>query len=260
VLSANFRRSAEALRSLEEYAKLDDVWLASRFEVLRYDLYTLEKLVLTAAQAHRALGDARLYLLVGGLPTLGDLRWLVSEALAGGVQVVQLREKGLDDRTVLARARELRRLTREAGAWLILNDRPDLARLCGADGVHVGQDDLPAPLARRVLGPRGLVGVSTHDPGQLDRAVRDGASYLGVGPVYPGGTKEFEAYAGLELVRQAASATSLPWFAIGGIERGNLPDVIEAGARRVAVSGAILRAERPRAEAAALRALLDAAG
>src|SRR5262249_53113266 len=97
VLAANFKRAGEALRSLEEYAKLVDVWLAGRFEVLRYDVYTLEKLVLTAAASARALGDARLMVLVGGLPTLGDLTWVVGEALAGGADVIQLREKHLPD-------------------------------------------------------------------------------------------------------------------------------------------------------------------
>src|SRR5207244_12522471 len=98
VLSANFKRTAEALRTLEEYGKLLDPWLAGRFEVLRYDVYTLEKLTLTAVRSYRALGDARPVVLTGGLPTLGDLTWIVGEALAGGADVFELREKGLDDR------------------------------------------------------------------------------------------------------------------------------------------------------------------
>ncbi len=115
VLVANFKRTGEALRSLEEYAKLVDPWLSGRFEVLRYDVYTLEKLVLTAVAAQETLGGARLYLLVGGLPTLGDLRWVVEEALAGGAQVIQLREKDLPDREILRRARAVRISTARAG-------------------------------------------------------------------------------------------------------------------------------------------------
>ncbi len=259
VLTANFKRTGEALRTLEEYSKLSDVWLSGRFEVLRYDLYTLEKLVLTAMTARHTLDDARLYVLVGGLPTLGDLTWVVGEALAGGAQVIQLREKGLPDREVLTRAREVRILTAKARARFILNDRPDLARLAGADGVHLGQDDIMPRDARRVLGPTALLGVSTHQPDQLERAVLDGAGYLGVGPVFPSGTKDFDDFAGLEYVRVAAETTSLPWYAIGGIDATNLDAVLEAGATRVAVSGAVVRAERPRVAAESLRARLDAA-
>jgi thiamine-phosphate pyrophosphorylase len=258
VLAANFKRTGEALRSLEEYAKLVDTWLPGRFEVLRYDVYTLEKLVLTAAAAHETLGDARLYVLVGGLPTPGDLRFVVEEALAGGAQVIQLREKGLSDRELLRRARDVRIMTAQARARFLLNDRPDLARLAGADGVHLGQDDLAPRDARRILGPKPILGVSTHEPAQLEQALLDGASYLGVGPVFPGETKDFDAYAGLAYVRQAAERTTLPWFAIGGITEANLDEVLDAGATRVAVSAAVVRAPSPRRAAAALRARLDA--
>lgn len=260
VLSANFKRAGEALRTLEEYSKLIDVWLSGRFEVLRYDLYTLEKLVLTAVAARHTLGEARLYVLVGGLPTLGDLTWVVGEALAGGAQVIQLREKNLSDRELLRRAREVRILTVQARARFILNDRPDLARLAGADGVHLGQDDMQPRDARRVLGPAAVLGVSTHSREQLEKAVLDGAGYLGVGPVFASRTKDFDEFAGLGYVRQAAETSTLPWFAIGGIGPENLDRVLEAGATRVAVSSAVVKAERPREAAAALRARLDAAG
>jgi thiamine-phosphate pyrophosphorylase len=190
---------------------------------------------------------------------MGDLRWVVVEALAGGAQVIQLREKGLPDREVLARAREVRLLTVAAGARFIMNDRPDLARLAAADGVHLGQDDLAVRDARRIIGTRALVGVSTHDPAQLERAVLDGAGYLGVGPVFPTPTKDFDGLAGLSHVRHAAETVTLPWFAIGGITESNLDEVLEAGATRVAVSAAVTRAASPRRAAATLRARLDAA-
>ena len=258
VLVANFRRCGEALRSLEEYAKLIDVWIAGRFEVLRYDVYTLEKMVMTAVNARSALGDARLQVLVGGLPTLGDLTWVVGEALAGGADVIQLREKNLPEREWLRRAREVRILTAQSKSRFLVNDRPDLARLAGADGVHLGQDDLRVRDARRVVGPRAVIGVSTHDRAQIDQAVVDGAGCLGVGPVFASGTKAFEELAGPALVSAAAEMTNLPWFAIGGITLDNLDEVLEAGARRVAVSAAIVRAERPRVAARAFRDRLDA--
>lgn len=259
VLVANFKRTTEALRSLEEYAKLVDVWLAGRFEGLRYDVYVIEKRVLTAQASARRLDDVRLYLLIGGMPTLGDLTWIVEEALAGGVQAIQFREKDLPDRDWLAHARELRILTARAGVRFLANDRPDLALLAGADGVHLGQQDMTVRDARRVLGHRPLIGLSTHSAEQLDAAILAGASYLGVGPVFPSSTKAFETdeIAGLGFVRQAADATNLPWFAIGGIHEANLDPVLEAGATRIAVSSAIARAESPRLAAARLRARLD---
>lgn len=260
VLIANFKRAAESLRSLEEYAKLVDVWLSGRFEVLRYDVYTLEKLTLAALMSRRALGPVNLMVLVGGLPMLGDLTWVVGEALAGGAGAVQLREKGLPDRELLLRAREVRILTARAGARFVMNDRPDLARLAGADAVHLGQDDLSVRDARRIVGPGTLIGVSTHGPEQLEKAMLEGAGYLGVGPVFASPTKDFDDLAGLGYVREAAGSAGLPWFAIGGITSENLDEVLEAGARRVAVGSAVVRAEFPRRAAAALRARLDAAG
>jgi thiamine-phosphate pyrophosphorylase len=157
VLAANFKRIAEALRSLEEYSKLVNVWLAGRFEVLRYDVYTLEKLIMTAVFTQKTLGETRLMVLVGGLTTLGDLTWVVGEAIAGGADAIQYREKGLSDRELLSRARELRILTAQARIPFIMNDRVDLARLARADGVHVGQEDLSVRDARRVLGPSAQV-------------------------------------------------------------------------------------------------------
>ena len=172
--------------------------------------------------------------LVGGLPTIGDLTWVVGEALAGGADVIQLREKGLADRELLRLARDVRILTAQARVPLILNDRVDLARLASCDGVQLGQDDLSVRDARRILGPTSLIGISTHDREQLDAAILSGASYLGVGPVFPSPTKDFSEseLAGLAYVRLAAESTSLPWFAIGGINEENIDRVLEAGATR----------------------------
>jgi thiamine-phosphate pyrophosphorylase len=259
VLTANFKRTQEALRTLEEYGKLVDIWLAGRFEILRYDTYTLEKLVLTAVHAYRGIGEARLMVLVGGLRTLGDLTWIVGEALSGGADIIQLREKGLTDRELLRRAREVRILTAQARARFVLNDRPDLARLSGADGVHLGQEDITVRDSRRIVGPNLLIGVSTHDRAQLDGAILAGASYLGVGPVFPSATKEFAEpeLAGLAHVQAAAETTNIPWFAIGGITEENVRRVLDAGATRIAVSAAVVKADRPRRAAERLRARLE---
>jgi thiamine-phosphate pyrophosphorylase len=259
VLAANFKRMGEALRSMEEFAKLKNVWLAGKLEVLRYDVYTLEKQVMIALGSRRSLANCRLYLLVGGLPTLGDLEWVVAEAIEGGVDVVQLREKAVPDRELLRRAVEIRIRTAEAQVKFIVNNRPDLARLAGADGVHVGQEDLKVKDARKLVGPNALIGVSTHAREQIDQAVLDGAGYFAVGPVFASGTKTFDAQelVGLGLVRQATEHQALPWFAIGGIGPETLDEVLEAGAERVAVGSAIVQAASPRRAARDLRRRID---
>jgi thiamine-phosphate pyrophosphorylase len=258
VARASLKRLQEALRSLEEFGKLHGPDLARSLEALRYRSYTLEKAILASGPARERLRDARLCLLVTGAQCSGPLERTIAEAAAGGVDVVQLREKGLSDRNLLERARQVRRWTREAGVLFVVNDRPDIARLAEADGVHLGQDDLPVREARRVLGPDALIGVSTHDLAQLRQAVLDGAGYVGVGPTFPSGTKDFAQLAGLDYVRAAAAATSLPAFVIGGVSAANVGEVLAAGGRRVAVSGAILRADSPRAAAAEIRRLLTA--
>ena len=161
--------------------------------------------------------DVRLCVLLTGSQCVGPLEWTVKEAAAGGAGMIQLREKDLSDRELLERAREVRRWTREAGVLFIVNDRPDVARLVEADGVHLGQDDLPVKEARRILGPDALIGVSTHTIEQVRQAVLDGASYLGVGPTFPSRTKKFSEFPGLDFVRAVAAETTLPAFVIGGV-------------------------------------------
>jgi thiamine-phosphate pyrophosphorylase len=260
VARANLKRLQEALRSLEEFAKVDDPERGRALEALRYRSYSVEKAVVLGASARERLCDARLYVLLTGSQCARSLEWTLKEAAAGGAAAVQLREKNLGDRELLERARQVRRWARQAGVLFILNDRPDLARLAEADGVHLGQDDLPVKEARRILGPDALVGVSTHDLGQLRQAVLDGASYVGVGPVFPSGSKAFASFPGPAFVRQAAEETTLPAFAIGGINLDTVAEAAAAGARRMAVGQAVAAAESPRAAAAELLRLLAAAG
>ena len=191
--------------------------------------------------------ESRLYLVTGARP---DLASFLEAAVAGGVDLVQLREKGIPDGRLLPVLEEARTVTRRLGVPLVVNDRPDLAVLVGADYVHVGQEDLPVAAARRFgLG----VGLSTHSAEELARAEAD---YVGVGPVYPTPTKEGRPPVGLELVRHAARHAPAPWFAIGGIDEANVADVVAAGARRIAVVRAIGDADDPERAAAALRAAL----
>jgi thiamine-phosphate pyrophosphorylase len=260
VLHASCKRLQEALRSLEEYGKLVSAEMAANVEAIRYRAYSLERTLLLGAGSRSRLEAAELCVLVSSDLCRMSLAGTVSEAAAGGAQMIQLREKNVDDRTLLEGAREVRRITRRAGVLFIVNDRPDIARLAEADGVHLGQGDLSVRDARRIVGSDALIGISTHSLAQLRQAVLDGASYVGVGPAYPSSTKQIAELAGLDFVAQAAEETSLPAFAIGGINVENVGAVMTEGARRVAVSGAVCRAADPKAAAAAiLKGIRDAA-
>jgi thiamine-phosphate pyrophosphorylase len=191
--------------------------------------------------------EARKLYLITPRPDLADF---LEAAVRGGVDLVQVREKDLPDRELLLRLEEAREITRRLGVPLVVNDRPDLAVLAGADYVHLGQDDLPVEKARRfVVG----VGLSTHTPAEVDAADAD---YIGVGPVYSTPTKEGRPAVGLELVRHAAGRARVPWFAIGGIDVSNAADVVAAGATRIAVVRAIGDAPDPEAAARELRGAL----
>jgi thiamine-phosphate pyrophosphorylase len=252
VAAANFKRVEEALRSLEEFGKLIIPDWAGACQRLRYRAYTLEQAVLNTAMSAGPFADARLYVVIDGRSSPEEFEQLVGELVAGGVHILQLRDKSLDDRTLLDRARILRRLTDDNSVFFIMNDRPDLAALAGADGVHVGQEELSVRDCRRIIGPWGRVGVSTHSIEQARQAMLDGADYLGVGPVFASGTKQFTELPGLDLVRQVAAEIRLPAFAIGGITAENLPRVLSAGLSRVAVSGGITNSPSPGHAAQAL--------
>ena len=245
VAQAACKRVQEAVRSLEEFGKLWSTTAAAQMERLRYTIYTLEKALLLTDINRQTLAERRLYLLATEAACPHGLGPAVRGALAGGVGIVQLREKELPERRLIELGRHVREWTREANALYIMNDRADLAVVTDADGVHVGQDEISVKEARRIVGPERLVGVSTHTIEQARRAVLDGADYIGVGPVFPSSTKAFESLAGLDFVREVAEQISLPWFAIGGINAANVNLVVESGATRIAVSSAILGAEDP---------------
>jgi len=202
------------------------------------------------------LERSRLYLVLEARPHGEDPRPLLDAALRGGVDVVQLRDKELDDDALVAAAAPFRAVCEEHGALFLLNDRPDLVEACGADGVHVGQADAAAPEARTRVGAERLVGVSVSSGQQMRAAGEAGADYAGVQTIYATPTKPEERAGGLELVRLAAEALTIPWFAIGGIELSNVGEVAAAGARGVAVVRAIRDAADPEAAARELRAAL----
>ena len=201
------------------------------------------------------LADARLYLCTPDRPDLADF---LEEVLAGGVDVVQLREKGIEARRELELLEVVGEVARRHGALWSVNDRADVAHASGADVLHLGQDDLPVTAARALLGEDVVIGRSTHDVAQVESAaVQPGVDYFCVGPTWPTPTKPGRPAPGLELTRHAASlGTDRPWFAIGGIDLDNLDQVLDAGATRVVVVRALTEAADPRAAAQALKARL----
>lgn len=197
------------------------------------------------------LASARLYLVCDAQPD--DF---LEAVLGAGVDLVQLRMKDASDEQIIAAGRRFARAAASHGALFILNDRPDLVQATGADGVHVGQDDMPVGEARRIVGPEPLIGLSTHSPAQIDAARRAGVDYIGVGPVHATPTKPGRQAVGLELVRYATANANAPFFAIGGISPENVEPVVRAGAARVAVVRAITEAHDPALAARRLRAAL----
>jgi thiamine-phosphate pyrophosphorylase len=199
------------------------------------------------------LRDARLYFVADR----GGMERALDAALAGGADLFQLRDKDASDDELLAAADTARERCRAAGALFVLNDRPDLAVACGADGVHVGQDDTPVARARQIVGDDMIVGLSTHSMKQAQAGCRSGADYIAVGPVHATPTKEGRPAIGVEPIRYAASHVDIPWFAIGGIDTKTVGDVARAGARRIVVVRALTDADDPEAVARDLRARMN---
>jgi thiamine-phosphate pyrophosphorylase len=201
------------------------------------------------------LRDARLYFVADR----DGMARALDGALAGGADLFQLRDKDASDDELLQAAADARERCHAAGALFLLNDRPDLAKACGADGVHVGQDDMPVARAREIVGPDAIVGLSTHSIEQAQAGCRSDADYIAVGPVHATPTKEGRPAIGIEPIAYAAAHVSIPWFAIGGIDASTVDDVVHAGARRIVVVRAIADADDPEATARALRASVNGA-
>jgi thiamine-phosphate pyrophosphorylase len=247
VVTAAGKRLGEALRTLEEYLKISSPSDARRIESLRYRGYEIERrLALTLRPAGR-FANVRLCVLI--TESSCKIPWLAAaeQAIDGGADCLQLREKSLESGELLKRSRQLSELCRKKNVISIVNDRPDIAMLADADGVHLGQSDLPAAEARKLLGHRKIIGVSTHNLQQARQAVLDGADYLGVGPIFKSSTKPRDFVAGLEYAAAAAGEIRLPLVAIAGIGMENVSEVLATGVRAVAVTAAVLGCENVRA-------------
>lgn len=254
------KRVTEALRTLEEYAKTLDADRARQFERLRYRCYELEQAVVVRIAAADRFGRVRLYVLLTETSCLTTWRQTARDALDGGADALQLREKSLPDVELLARARAIADLCRAYDAACIVNDRPDIARLSGAHGVHVGQEDIPVADARRIVGPDAVIGLSTHSLEQARRAMTLSPDYIAVGPMFPSPTKPQSGIPGPDLLARIRNETALPLVAIGGINPENVASVLRAGADAVCVCAAVIgRPDVPRA-AAELKQAIGSAG
>jgi thiamine-phosphate pyrophosphorylase len=221
VVAAACKRLTESLRCLEEYGKIVDPAFAATIELLRYRAYELERRLVTTLHASEKFASVLLYVLITESLCRGDWFETARDALAGGADCIQLREKNLPDRELLERAKRLAQLCRDQQRIFIVNDRPDIALASGAHGVHLGLDDLPIAAARRMLPAYMIVGVSTHTTEQVEAAIAQAPDYIAVGPMFDTPTKPQPHRAGPQLVTEARRRTALPLVAIGGINESN---------------------------------------
>jgi len=259
VLAANLARMQQALRTLEEYSKIplapwvaDSAVLCTELEALRYRSYTLAAAMEVAGSSRAKLENVRLMVLLDGMESADGFEELADRLYGAGVPAIQLRDKQASDRQYCDRARRLVAVARRHHKLAMINDRADIAAAAGAHGVHLGQDDLAVAQARRMVGPEMLIGVSTHSIEQARQAVLDGANYIGIGPTFPSGTKQFDHFPGPALLREVAKELRLPAFAIGGIDASTVQQVLDCGVQRIAVGRAITAAVDPAAVAGEL--------
>ncbi|MEO0374429.1 MAG: thiamine phosphate synthase [Cyanobacteria bacterium P01_A01_bin.17] len=250
VLQANLARVQESLRVLEEYSKLCKPAMADTCKQMRYQIYTLESQLHLAPRRSslrdKLLEDSNtlpdLYLVTSPSETLVAT---VEAALKGGLRLVQHRAKDAPDSERLHIAHQLCQLCHQHNALFIVNDRADIALAVNADGVHLGQQDIPMDLARQILGPEKIVGRSTTNIDEMERAIKEKADYIGVGPVFATPTKVGKTPVGLDYVEYVSQYSPMPWYAIGGIDEHNLTKVLAAGAEKAAVVRAIMQAPNP---------------
>ncbi len=257
VVAAAASRTQQSLRCLEEYLKPISIPAAASVESLRYRTYTLAAALLPLGKKAERLAQAKLYLLLAADRDLDRFAERVEQLYLAGVDIIQLRDKGSDDATLYRLSQRAAAIARQHNKLFIVNDRADIAAAAGAQGVHVGQDELPVEAVRRIVGADALVGVSTHDLAQVRAAVLDGADYIGCGPTFPSQTKSFGYFPGLAFLQAAAAETHLPAYAIGGIELANLAETLASGIHGIAVANAIASASDPAEATKAFRKVLD---
>ncbi len=252
ILEANFARVQEALRVLEEFSRITDPLLAKSAASMRYELYELETKLIEETlsfERHRKLILCNLCLVTN--PS-DNLIKIVSSVINSGVKMIQYRLKEGTDFDRIKEAKELSSICKRYGVLFIINDRIDLALAVEADGVHLGQNDMPIDIARSLLGESRIIGKSTSSRDEMSIAQKEDCDYLGVGPIYDTATKKSLTGKGTSLINLASENITLPWFAIGGINTTNVEEVRKSGCTRIAVSGAIMASENPQDSASEL--------
>ena len=265
VFAANAARASQSIRSLEECSRLVVPAVTAAFEQLRYRIYTLEKAAMTIILNQNRLADVSLCVLLDVDQPETEFKTLVSQLLAAGVKMIQLRDKKANTallcertKTITQQARQYAESTAGKRCIVLINDRADVALAANADGVHLGEADLPVNLARRVCGHEFIIGRTAHSIDEAKQAVLDGADYLGVGPCYPSNTKKFKEFATDSFLRDVSEEIRLPVFAIGGITSDNLDRLVRLGVKRVAVASSITDAVDPGEESHRICSLLSA--
>ena len=254
VISANCSRIQEALRVLEEFSRTSDTELAKNAAKIRYEIYELEIILLKATAKNKRiqlLNNCNLCLIT---TPKSDLLQTISTALSAGITMIQYRCKDINDRERIEQAKELAAICKKNGALFIINDRVDLALAVQADGVHLGQSDMPIEIARNLLGEEHIIGKSTHSLAEIKEAQQEKCDYVGIGPIFQSKTKLNTPPLGVGQLPEISQEASLPCFAIGGINVSNTPEVISRGVKRIAVADAIMNTKDP---AVATRKLLN---
>ncbi|MCK4616111.1 MAG: thiamine phosphate synthase, partial [Pirellulales bacterium] len=263
VFAANAARASQSIRSLEECSRVVMPRATTVFEQLRYRIYTLEKAAMTIIRSQKMFADIRLCVLLDVDQTQAEFKTLVGQLLDAGVRMIQLRDKKASTALLCERADTMLQQVRQhaekkAGkrCLVLINDRADVAVAVNADGVHLGETDLPVNLARKVCGHEFIIGRTAHSIDEAKQAVREGVDYLGVGPCYPSNTKQFEYFASDAFLRDVSKEIQLPIFGIGGIASDNIDRLIHLGVTRVAIASSITGAADPGEESRLIRSLL----
>ncbi len=240
IVAANFARVQEALRVLEEFCRSSHPELSTISAKIRYKIYDLEISVLKDSEKNnrfKKLHSSKLYLITKPNPNLFDI---VLSALNAGVNMIQYRCKNGNDLDNFREANALALLCKKKKSLLIINDRIDIALACDADGVHLGQTDIPLEIGRKMIGPEKIIGLSTHSLDQIKQAENKTCDYVGIGPIFPTVSKPSEKHLGLESLKKLSLKTNLPYFAIGGINKMNISEITKTGTKRVAIINGIM--------------------
>lgn len=245
VFKANIKRVQESLRSIEEFGKLESPDFSLSISDLRYRSYDLEQRIYRLMDLSSKLIDIKIYGLLGQEQLNPKSLDMLESLLENGLDMVQLRIKNIPDNKMLDYAYQMKSIVRQKDKLLIINDRPDIAKIIDADGVHLGQEDLPLKEAKSILGKNKIIGISTHNEDQLQEAINKGADYVGIGPVFKSKTKNFENLAGVNFVKAAHAVCKIPYFAIGGITLENIIQLTNIGVSRIAVCNSLFNSDNP---------------